>query len=314
MPRLTAMVERSSRFYAGQIKALLNRPDAIAGAADASMCPPCCSAAARIRGRRSPARDHAAPNPACHAIRDSWSRPHGAVRTARSGCRGTARMADARSSMRRSAPTREQIMVSFSHGETARCALAPWSRRWGCRARHSPATPFSFTDISTPAIPRTPWAAALAVQGPRIEAVGSDAAILKHRSSGTAGDRLARTNRDPGNRRLAHPPAVWRVRAAWPESVHPGIQHHAGQTATAGRAAQGLCRRPSARRGLFCARRLQHRAADDADACAPRSGGGGPAGRRPQHLRTCAVAQFRRLEDGGHHGPAGHGPQTRSAA
>ena len=32
---------------------------------------------------------------------------------------------------------------------------------------------------------RTPWAAALAVQGPRIEAVGSDAAVLKRRGSGT---------------------------------------------------------------------------------------------------------------------------------
>jgi hypothetical protein len=31
--------------------------------------------------------------------------------------------------------------------------------------------------------PRTPWATALAVKGPRIEAVGSDAAVLKHRNS-----------------------------------------------------------------------------------------------------------------------------------
>jgi pimeloyl-ACP methyl ester carboxylesterase len=79
MPRLAAMVERSTPdSYAGQINALLNRPEAL------SVLP-------TIRVPTLP--DHAAQDSARHGIRDSRSRSYGAHRTAGRRRRGDARVA-----------------------------------------------------------------------------------------------------------------------------------------------------------------------------------------------------------------------------
>jgi pimeloyl-ACP methyl ester carboxylesterase len=91
MPRLIAMVERSTpESYAGQINALLNRPGSTVRIAYDR-----CTylVAQRQRGyvvADFAARDHAAQDSACHAVRDPCRRPHGADRTSRRSRPGAA--------------------------------------------------------------------------------------------------------------------------------------------------------------------------------------------------------------------------------
>ena len=73
-----------------------------------------------------------------------------------------------------------------------------------------------------------PWATALAIEGARIEAVGSREQVSKRRRSPRAGHRPEGSYGDSGHRRLAYAFAFRGLCTAWTEFVDARVKHHAG--------------------------------------------------------------------------------------